>query len=696
MIAVTDGPTITNSTLFTFFGFQHDLVSPPGDTGGFADYDSMGVDRLALYIGTDTFDALGIVQTGTAGFVINKADLLSGTLTVTAFRGLYPGGSNNGPDSPRGVDNDDPAATEGYFIGPDHLLSGRLVIRRVTNPGGVPSISGNLNVTVPTTNLPLLVPHLGVPVDRRLDALDDRLFAAAIHTNKLTGVSSLWTSHNFQVNASGVASSNGKRDGARWYEIRSLTTTPALFQSGTLFDTAPANSGPRYFWIPSVAMSGQGHMALGCSTAGENNFVDVAVAGRLSGDPLGTIQPFTLATSSGTAYLRQAVDGQRWGDYSQTVVDPTDDMTMWTFQEYCDDSNSWGVQAIQLSAPHPATPVSAAPSTVCQGVASTNVTVTGTSVSGSGFFDPGPDTGGPGFANHISASVTGGVAVNGVVFNSPTQVTLDVSTLGASPGAKSVTITNPDGQSMMGTGLLTLTAQPASPAAGNSGPICAGGTLQLSASTVPGATYGWTGPNGFSSSQQNPSIPGATAAASGTYTVRATAAGCASAPATTAATVSGNGGACNDGNACTLGETCAAGVCQGGSPRDADGDAHVDAVCGGNDCDDSNPLVWFVPVEVTGLTVTTASPANPAWDSQGSLVGPGTTYDLVSGLLSSGPGTDFTAGACLQSGGGTSFNDTRPDPAVGNGFWYLSRARNSCGTGTYGTSQRDTAAPSCP
>lgn len=46
------------------------------------------------------------------------------------------------------------------------------------------------------------------------------------------------------------------------------------------------------------------------------------------------------------------------------------------------------------------------------GQASVAVTITGSSVAGSEFFDPGADVGGPGFANRISASVSGGVTVN--------------------------------------------------------------------------------------------------------------------------------------------------------------------------------------------------------------------------------------------------------------------------------------------
>ncbi len=57
---------------------------------------------------------------------------------------------------------------------------------------------------------------------------------------------------------------------------------------------------------------------------------------------------------------------------------------------------------------------------------------------------------------------------------------------------------------------------PSAPTAGNNGPICAGSTLNLTASTVSGATCAWTGPNGFTSSAQNPSITNATTAAAGT------------------------------------------------------------------------------------------------------------------------------------------------------------------------------------
>lgn len=61
--------------------------------------------------------------------------------------------------------------------------------------------------------------------------------------------------------------------------------------------------------------------------------------------------------------------------------------------------------------------------------------------------------------------------------------------------------------------------------AGNNGPVCAGSTLSLSATTISGATYAWSGPNGFTSTLQNPTFSYA-AANAGTYTLQVTASAC--------------------------------------------------------------------------------------------------------------------------------------------------------------------------
>ncbi|RYY17908.1 MAG: hypothetical protein EOO36_09065, partial [Cytophagaceae bacterium] len=57
-------------------------------------------------------------------------------------------------------------------------------------------------------------------------------------------------------------------------------------------------------------------------------------------------------------------------------------------------------------------------------------------------------------------------------------------------------------------------------AAANSGAACAGTTVTLTATGPAGATYAWTGPNGFTSTQQNPALSNITAAMAGEYLVQ--------------------------------------------------------------------------------------------------------------------------------------------------------------------------------
>ena len=71
------------------------------------------------------------------------------------------------------------------------------------------------------------------------------------------------------------------------------------------------------------------------------------------------------------------------------------------------------------------------------------------------------------------------------------------------------------------------------PVANNNSPVCVGSTIKLITVAVPNATYLWTGPNGYTSTDQNPVINNATTADNGVYTLTTTVRGCTSPPATT-------------------------------------------------------------------------------------------------------------------------------------------------------------------
>ncbi len=111
-------------------------------------------------------------------------------------------------------------------------------------------------------------------------------------------------------------------------------------------------------------------------------------------------------------------------------------------------------------------------------------------------------------------------------FSNSTQNPSISSATGAATGTYTVTVTNSVGCSNSAT-TAAIVNDPTS-TAGNNSPICAGSTLNLTATAVTGASYQWSGPNSFSSASQNPSISNATIAHTGTYTLTVTIGGCSS------------------------------------------------------------------------------------------------------------------------------------------------------------------------
>lgn len=517
LLAVSDGATISSATVWTFYQFQQNLATSSGDNGCFADYPSLGIDANAIYVGVNQF--CGRAFTNTTAFVIRKSSVLNnGQIVVTAFRNLIDtagGALTGGIFSPVGVSNADPPGSsglntgDGFFIGTDAKSFGRLVLRRVTNPGGVPVMSPNLYLNVLTTSAPITVRHKGNfnGVNGRLDAVDDRLLSACLRDG------SIWAAHNIAVNNLGTTDAPRTRNGVRWYEISAVNSQlPQLAQAGTLFAPTDTNTeDERNYFMPSLMVSGQRHLLLGFSTAGTNEYINAAIAGRWATDPLGTLQAPQLITASPAPYNPSSNSGnlqgrRRWGDYSFTSLDPCDDMTMWTIQQFGDALDSYGLRVARIPAPPPATPAIADPPAIAAGQVSVNVTVTGLPLNGAGFYDPGD-----GFNCRLRAAVSGGVTVNWISYINPTTLVLNLSTVSAGAGTKSITITNPDGQVATGNHILTVGACSYAVSPTQLSFSASGGTGTIRVETAPAC--GWTaaGNSGFISIQS-----GAAGAGNGT------------------------------------------------------------------------------------------------------------------------------------------------------------------------------------
>jgi hypothetical protein len=128
--------------------------------------------------------------------------------------------------------------------------------------------------------------------------------------------------------------------GVRWYELRRTGGAWGIQQQGT---HSPDGTNR---WMGSIAMDGEGNIALGYSVSSGTVSPGIRFAGRLVGDPAGTLPQgeYTLqgGNSSQTACQSVDTDGDgtqdfcrgRWGDYSSMSVDPVDDCTFWYTNEY--------------------------------------------------------------------------------------------------------------------------------------------------------------------------------------------------------------------------------------------------------------------------------------------------------------------------------------------------------------------------
>jgi hypothetical protein len=186
--------------------------------------------------------------------------------------------------------------------------------------------SGNSTFTGPTTLATAAynvlcggtrncIPQPGTNVG--LDGIGDRLMYRLAYRN-LGDHESLVVNHS--VNASGGVA------GVRWYEVRNPFGSPTIYQQGTY---APDSTNR---WMGSVAMDGQGNMAMVYSASSSSVYPSIRYTGRLAGDPLGQMPQGeqTLIAGSGS----QTGTAYRWGDYASITVDPTDDCTFWFTTEY--------------------------------------------------------------------------------------------------------------------------------------------------------------------------------------------------------------------------------------------------------------------------------------------------------------------------------------------------------------------------
>jgi len=137
---------------------------------------------------------------------------------------------------------------------------------------------------------------------------------------------SLWCVHHIFLPAA-----NPTRTAVQWWQL-ATDGTGAVQQRGRIDDA----SGATFYAYPSIAVNANSDVLIGYSRFSASQYASANYSFRLSCNAANTLQSDTVLKPGEGPYYKIGVVSQknRWGDYSSTVVDPANDLDMWTIQEY--------------------------------------------------------------------------------------------------------------------------------------------------------------------------------------------------------------------------------------------------------------------------------------------------------------------------------------------------------------------------
>ena len=143
-----------------------------------------------------------------------------------------------------------------------------------------------------------------------------------------------WGTYNTAVMAHvvNVGSGNNMIGAIRWYELHQDTTTKlfTIYQQSTY---SPNNISR---WNPCIAMDQNGSIGLAYTVSDPTSvYPGFRYTGRRTCDALNTMTIAETTAKSGNALASTPQgSGNRWGDYSEMSVDPSDGITFWATNMY--------------------------------------------------------------------------------------------------------------------------------------------------------------------------------------------------------------------------------------------------------------------------------------------------------------------------------------------------------------------------
>ncbi len=314
-VSTTGDPTGT----YYRYAFQFDYMP---------DYPKLGVWNDGYYMAVNRFNTntTGTPFVGAGACVLERAKMLTGDAgaRMVYFKTESLGGSGSAAGSacwamlPSDCDGTLPATgTPNYFTyinGTSELRIWALHADWNTTSSSTFTYVTALPVTAYTEMGSGSVPEMGT---LSLDGLGDRLMFRNQYRN-FGSYETFLTCHSVNT-GSGIA-------GVRWYEYRKTGSTFSLYQQSTF---APGDGKSR--WMGSIAMNAAGDIGLAYSVSSSTMYPSIYYTGRKAADPLNTMTVAEGLIQTGTVSMTTY---SRWGDYSAMNVDPSDNTTFWTTQEY--------------------------------------------------------------------------------------------------------------------------------------------------------------------------------------------------------------------------------------------------------------------------------------------------------------------------------------------------------------------------
>jgi hypothetical protein len=123
--------------------------------------------------------------------------------------------------------------------------------------------------------------------------------------------------------------STATSSGIQWWQIDPNGTVE---QFGRVSDP----NGKLFYAYPSLAVNASNDVLIGYTQFAASHYASAHYAFRFGTDSPNTLRTDSVLKSGAGPYNRveSSTGLNRWGDYSATVIDPVDDVSFWTIQEY--------------------------------------------------------------------------------------------------------------------------------------------------------------------------------------------------------------------------------------------------------------------------------------------------------------------------------------------------------------------------